>query len=167
MLLARLACVRPAASVRSEPGSNSQVDAQEQGYQTISTGILLALAFNRYPIRTDNRPDRTSRLQMRPTSQPGETPKRQNPKPAKPAASVKPLIRRRSGSRLIVGPSPPAYLFQIHNVKEQSTPKAPIRQQHQNQYRHPIQNPDQIRAPKPPPQRRPTVIDDRKSFRKA
>ena len=72
-LLLRLACVRPAASVRSEPGSNSQVDV-EHTHVSISTAQPApsnTLKLINLSIKPNTKHDKTMKIhQMRATFKP-------------------------------------------------------------------------------------------------
>ena len=56
MLLARLACVRPAASVRSEPGSNSQVDPLLPSIQQMPYGKAKTSKITKFALKNITKP---------------------------------------------------------------------------------------------------------------
>ena len=108
-LLVRLACVRPAASVRSEPGSNSQIDPAE----------------NNPPMPPDTPPKHPG-MPKHPETSPQNTKKHRKTAPALKTRTIAPISSNAQASiedaKTMIPPKaepPPASPFPHHNVKEQ------------------------------------------------
>ena len=140
---ARLACVRPAASVRSEPGSNSQVESAEALSLTsnLRTSVTKTRRFRDQSLSVPSRlSDPTKTVKLTPRSS-DPHPHRQKPYWADMLAFA------------VETTKPPAYPFIHHIFKERRRPKPASRTNH---LAHPTNfNPRyQQQKPQSPPNRR-------------